>query len=44
MTLSDSVSNDDDEGKANNNMDFDPTFTGTSSSYDPSLMTQRGLE
>jgi hypothetical protein len=25
-------------------MDFDPTFTGTSSSYDPSLMTQRGLE
>jgi len=43
MTLSDSESNDEDVGQANNNMDCDPTFTGASSSIGPHLLTQGDL-
>jgi len=44
MTLSDSESNDEDVGQANNNMDCDPTFTGANSSNEPHLLTQGGLK
>jgi len=40
MTLSDNESSDEDVGQANNNMDFDPTFAGTSSSIEQHLLTQ----
>ena len=43
MTLSDSESNNEDVGQANNNMDCDPTFTGASSSNEPHLLTQGDL-
>jgi hypothetical protein len=42
MTLSDSASSDEDVGQANNNMDCDPTFSGTSSSS--SIMEVLGQE
>jgi len=35
MTLSDSESSDEDVGQTNKNMDCDPTFTGASSSNEP---------
>jgi len=43
MTLSDSESSDEDVGQANNNMDCDPTFAGTSFSSEPHLLTQGDL-
>jgi len=43
MTLSDCESSDEDVGQANNNMDCDPTFAGVSSSSEPHLLTQGGL-
>ena len=42
-TLSDSDSNDEDVGQANNNMDCDPTFAGAYSSNEPHLLTQGDL-
>jgi len=44
VTLSDSESSDEDVGQANNNTDCcDPTFAGASSSNEPHLLTQGGL-
>jgi len=43
MMLSDSESNDEDVAQANNNMDCDPTFAGSSSSDEPHLLTQGDL-
>ena len=43
MTHSDCESRDEDVGQANNNMDFDPTFAGASSSYEQHLLTQGDL-
>jgi len=40
MTLSDSESNDEDVGQANNNMDCEPKFAGSCSSSEPNLLTQ----
>ena len=36
-------STDEDVGQANNNMDFDPTFAGATSSNEPHLLTQGDL-
>jgi len=43
ITLIDSESSDDDVGQANNNMDYDPTFAGASSSNEPHLLSQGDL-
>jgi len=43
MTLSDSESSDEDVGQVNNNMDFDPTLAGASSSNEQHLVTQVDL-
>ena len=43
MTLSDSEWSDEDVGQANNNMDCDPILAGASSSDEPHLLTQGGL-
>jgi len=43
MTLSKSVSSDEDVGQANNNKDYDPTFAEACSSNEPHLLTQGDL-
>jgi hypothetical protein len=43
LSLSDSESSDEDVGKANNDMDCDPTFAGACSSNEPHLLTQGDL-
>jgi hypothetical protein len=43
LSPSDSESNDEDVGEANNNMDCDPTFAGACSSNEPHLLTQGDL-
>ena len=43
MALSDSESSDEDVGQTNNKMDGDPTCAGASSSNEPRLLTQGGL-
>ena len=41
--MGDSESSDEDVGQANNNMDWDPTLAGASSSSEPHLLTQGDL-
>jgi len=43
MTLSDNEPSHEDVGQANKNMDWDPTFSGASSSNEPHLLTQGDL-
>ena len=43
IKLRDSESSDDDVGQATNNMDCDPTFTGTCFPNAPHLLTQGNL-
>jgi hypothetical protein len=43
LSLSDSLSSDEDVGQANKNMDRDPTFAGACSSNEPHLLTQGDL-